>query len=79
MSSESADDVIECPRCECNDSKLLHTGTRWGKPIERRRCAHCGFTWNLTIVAKQSAPIDEAAAAERRRRFLEHKGLRSSE
>jgi transcriptional regulator NrdR family protein len=80
--SSSPDDerygpVIECPRCECNDTKVMRTGTSWGKPIERRRCAFCGFSWNHAIVTRRAAAADPAAAIaaadERRRKFIEHK------
>jgi len=36
----------ECPKCGCNDvARLRDAGTRFGQPVRRLRCGHCGHTW----------------------------------
>jgi len=36
-----------CPRCGCRDTELVGRGTRWGKPIQQRRCRHCRREWTV--------------------------------
>jgi len=32
----------ECPRCGCEDSRVVHAGKRWGRERQRRQCQACG-------------------------------------
>ena len=42
--TEPAD--YDCPRCGCNAvARLRDAGSRFGVPIRRLRCGHCGHTW----------------------------------
>lgn len=47
-----------CPKCGCGQSEILRTGSRWGRPLARRLCLHCGFQWwerNLAAHVEQEA------------------------
>ena len=37
----------DCTKCGCNDSSQLPDATSWGKPVHKRECNHCGFTYKI--------------------------------
>lgn len=34
---------IDCPKCGCNDTKLVGAGERYGRPWARYACGFCNF------------------------------------
>ena len=56
----------ECPYCGCKDVRVVDQRSRWGKPIVRSRCRHCGAMFTAAApVPDARDPPEDLLPAER--------------
>jgi transcriptional regulator NrdR family protein len=41
-----------CPRCGCEDSRVIRTRNGWGGQFESRSCNHCGKAFVVNVAAE---------------------------
>lgn len=51
----------ECPRCGCEDSRVIRTRNGWGGSFESRSCNACGKLFTVNAKAEE-AEADEPVA-----------------
>lgn len=55
----------ECPKCGCNQSRVVADDSRWGQPRQRRACGACGFEWNSVVKPAETKKHKPSANAKK--------------
>lgn len=48
----------ECPNCGCTDGTVIHQYARWGKPVVRVQCSHCGNRFAGPTAEPEESPVE---------------------
>lgn len=51
----------ECPRCGCEDSRVIRTRNGWGAEFESRSCNNCGKLFTVNVKAEDAKPDEPVA------------------